>query len=498
MAQCKVPCGIENDLLSWSWKHVSLSAAGPELLPNCILGAMLTAVLFSLHLVLQYSLAWLNSYDFNTIHYKDPDLLKKLLLKTSVTAISLKERAYLTEVDFFLSRKHYSQKFNVPILVVASDQDSICHHEAYKLPSQDNALIGMEDGGEVIQLPEQDYGAISIRMIDSITLNADCYRLIILIRMLPYRAKAMSNGGLVQPHPEYVVRTLTSSVRYKRMRLLGRKGNTVFLLLLGYRILNKCCNKKPLLEKVEDNGPTAEPLQKKCAFQMSVHEDDSFEIDDDDETQVLGESCKQETALAADIFCKYIWEIRANTQASVAVAVTNRRASLFAHWDQLPIPSSTTWDFSSPFSSSAFTNRHKSTSFGISSMTTNHQSGPATSIFGSTWDPKKSSGFGTNHMSMDGMEDDSMQTPTPVFDTSVDSMVAEDSHVFGTGATTNNYDDKEYGQYGSGCNANSDIPVPHLVKPPVALNTPVHLIQHPTSTFVQLALIQMVASQNNW
>ncbi|GKF28691.1 hypothetical protein Tco_0095033, partial [Tanacetum coccineum] len=51
-------------------------------------------------------------------------------------------------------------------------------------------------------------------------------------------------------------------------------------------------------EKVEDNGPTAEPLQKKCAFQMSVLEDDSFEIDDDDETQVLGESCKQETTLA--------------------------------------------------------------------------------------------------------------------------------------------------------------------------------------------------------
>ncbi|GKD46259.1 hypothetical protein Tco_1270904, partial [Tanacetum coccineum] len=71
----------------------------------------------------------------------------------------------------------------------------------------------------------------------------------------------------------------------------------------------------------------------------------------------------------------------------------------------------------------------------------NSTSGPATSIFWSTWDPEKSSGFGTNHMSMDGMEEDSMQTPTPVFDTSVDSMVAEDSHVFGTGATTNNYDD---------------------------------------------------------
>ncbi|GKB31867.1 hypothetical protein Tco_0871268, partial [Tanacetum coccineum] len=44
-------------------------------------------------------------------------------------------------------------------------------------------------------------------------------------------------------------------------------------------------------------------------------------------------------------------------------------------------------------------------------------------------------------MSMDGMVEDCMQTPTPVFDSSVDSMVAEDSHVFGTGAATNNYDD---------------------------------------------------------
>ncbi|GJY32558.1 hypothetical protein Tco_0417027 [Tanacetum coccineum] len=109
------------------------------------------------------------------------------------------------------------------------------------------------------------------------------------------------------------------------------------------------------------------------------------------------------------------------------------------------IPSSTSG--TSHFSSSAFT-IGTSSSFSISSMTAssegkygNSTSGPATSIFGSTWDPEKSSGFGTNHMSMDGMEEDSMQTPTPVFDTSVDSMVAEDSHVFGTGATTNNYDD---------------------------------------------------------
>ncbi|GJW50386.1 hypothetical protein Tco_0091737 [Tanacetum coccineum] len=54
---------------------------------------------------------------------------------------------------------------------------------------------------------------------------------------------------------------------------------------------------------------------------------------------------------------------------------------------------------------------------------------PLTSIFGSTWDLEKSSGFVTtynDHMSMDIMEED--------------CMVAEDTHVFGTGATTNNYD----------------------------------------------------------
>nr|GEV32995.1 probable envelope ADP,ATP carrier protein, chloroplastic [Tanacetum cinerariifolium] len=52
-----------------------------------------------------------------------------------------------------------------------------------------------------------------------------------------------------------------------------------------------------------------EPPQKKCTFQMSAPEDDSYEIDDDDdETQVNGhmslllvESNKQETDLAADI-----------------------------------------------------------------------------------------------------------------------------------------------------------------------------------------------------
>ncbi|GJS00089.1 hypothetical protein Tco_0316597 [Tanacetum coccineum] len=84
----------------------------------------------------------------------------------------------------------------------------------------------------------------------------------------------------------------------------------------------------------------------------------------------------------------------------------------------------------------------------------NSTSGPATSIFGSTWDLEKSSGFVTtynDHMSMDSMEEDCMVAEdTHVFGTrattnnydhmSVDSMVVEDTHVFGTGAITNNYD----------------------------------------------------------
>ncbi|GJR34243.1 hypothetical protein Tco_1209927 [Tanacetum coccineum] len=101
----------------------------------------------------------------------------------------------------------------------------------------------------------------------------------------------------------------------------------------------------------------------------------------------------------------------------------------------------------------------------------NSTSGPATSIFWSTWDPEKSSGFGTtcnDHMSMDGMEEDSMQTPTPVFDTSVDSMVAEDSHVFGTGATTNNYDDMSMDGMVEDC-MQTPTPVPAFGQTSVAL-----------------------------
>ncbi|GJW37404.1 hypothetical protein Tco_0060324, partial [Tanacetum coccineum] len=260
-------------------------------------------------------------------------------------------------------------------------------------------------------------------------------------------------------------------------------------------------------EKVEDNGPTAEPLQKKCAFQMSVHEDDSFEIDDDDETQVLGESCKQETALAADIVANIFgkseskdgkWNdekpanifgnldapaftalpgtptngisttttptgsglfgssslavtsttknqslasffnvsngSQANTQASVAV--TPSVPSLFGS-GTTSIPSSTSG--TSPFSSSAFT-IGTSSSFGISSMTAssegkygNSTSGPATSIFGSTWDPTKSFRFGTTY------NFGASATPTPSATTSpvvfgASSTRGSTKYSFGAGA----------------------------------------------------------------
>nr|GFA45148.1 hypothetical protein [Tanacetum cinerariifolium] len=89
----------------------------------------------------------------------------------------------------------------------------------------------------------------------------------------------------------------------------------------------------------------------------------------------------------------------------------------------------------SPFSSSAST-IGTSSNFGVSFITaSNSTSGPATSIFWSTWDPERAYGFGTtynNHTSTESMEEDSMQTSTPVFDMSVDSMVAEDTHVHGT------------------------------------------------------------------
>nr|GEZ31795.1 hypothetical protein [Tanacetum cinerariifolium] len=97
------------------------------------------------------------------------------------------------------------------------------------------------------------------------------------------------------------------------------------------------------------------------------------------------------------------------------------------------IPSSTS--STSPFSSPAST-IGTSSNFDVSSITaSNSTSRPATSIFWSTWDPKRAYGFGTtydDHTSTESMEEDSMQTSTPVFDMSVDSMVAEDTHVHGT------------------------------------------------------------------
>nr|GEU75476.1 hypothetical protein [Tanacetum cinerariifolium] len=118
---------------------------------------------------------------------------------------------------------------------------------------------------------------------------------------------------------------------------------------------------------------------------------------------------------------------QANTQASVAV--TPFMPFLFgSRTNSIPSSTSRTSLFSSPASTSS--------SFSISSITaSNSTSGPATSIFWSTWDPKRAYGFGTtynDHTSMESMEEDSMQTLKPVFDMSVDSMVAEDTHVHRT------------------------------------------------------------------
>nr|GFB44634.1 hypothetical protein [Tanacetum cinerariifolium] len=77
-----------------------------------------------------------------------------------------------------------------------------------------------------------------------------------------------------------------------------------------------------------------------------------------------------------------------------------------------------------------------SSSFDVSFITaSNSTSGPATSIFWSTWDPERAYGFGTtynNHTSTKSRKEDSMKTSTPVFDMNVDSMVAEDTHVHRT------------------------------------------------------------------
>nr|GFB89619.1 hypothetical protein [Tanacetum cinerariifolium] len=97
----------------------------------------------------------------------------------------------------------------------------------------------------------------------------------------------------------------------------------------------------------------------------------------------------------------------------------------------IPSTTSGTSLFSSPASTIS-----TSSSFGVSSINaSNSTSGPATSIFWSTWDPDRAYGSSTtynDHTITESMEEDSMQTSILVFDMSVDSMVAEDTHVHGT------------------------------------------------------------------
>nr|GFA78523.1 hypothetical protein [Tanacetum cinerariifolium] len=122
------------------------------------------------------------------------------------------------------------------------------------------------------------------------------------------------------------------------------------------------------------------------------------------------------------------------------------------------IPSSTSR--TSPFSSSAST-IGTSSSFGVSSINaSNSTSGPATSIFWSTWDPERAYGFGTtynNHTSTESMEEDSMQTLTPVFDMSVDSMVAEDTYVHGTDMSVDSMVAKDTFVHGTDMSVNSMV-----------------------------------------
>nr|GEY70515.1 hypothetical protein [Tanacetum cinerariifolium] len=240
-----------------------------------------------------------------------------------------------------------------------------------------------------------------------------------------------------------------------------------------------------------------EPPQKKCAFQMSAPEDDLFEIDDAlaanivatltlprvSLTPVLVENNKQmfpevvkvleqaepkaleltrillhalRTRVIIIYSTKSVSPFRVPSGPKYAEAgdekgevpevedgmeVVLEPNKILLVLTLLPlfgskttsIPSSTSR--TSPFSSSAST-IDTSSSFGVSSITaSNFTSGPATSIFWSTWDRERAYGFGTtynNHTSMESMEEDSMLTSTPVFDMSVDSMVAEDTHVHGT------------------------------------------------------------------
>ncbi|GJW37405.1 hypothetical protein Tco_0060325 [Tanacetum coccineum] len=97
--------------------------------PIVPLGAMLTAV-YSLTSRPPYSLAWLN-HMISTQDIMDPDLLKKLVLKNFCTipaklllqlASAFKERGLSDRSGTFFYQEHI-HKINVPILVVASDQE---------------------------------------------------------------------------------------------------------------------------------------------------------------------------------------------------------------------------------------------------------------------------------------------------------------------------------------------------------------------------------------
>nr|GEY93094.1 hypothetical protein [Tanacetum cinerariifolium] len=184
-----------------------------------------------------------------------------------------------------------------------------------------------------------------------------------------------------------------------------------------------------------------EPPQKKCAFQMSAPEDDSFEIDDALAADIVATLTLLEVSLTLalvennkQMFSEVVKVLeRAEpkalelTRARLNIASTDTTTTIWL-WDHFhPI----FYLFSSPAS---FIDT--SSSFDVSFITASNSTiGPATSIFWSTWDPERAYGFGTtynNHMSTKTMKEDSMKTSTSVFDMSVESMVAEDTHVHGT------------------------------------------------------------------
>ncbi|GJS36196.1 hypothetical protein Tco_0534578, partial [Tanacetum coccineum] len=148
-------------------------------------------------------------------------------------------------------------------------------------------------------------------------------------------------------------------------------------------------------EKVEDNGPTAEPLQKKCAFQMSVPEDDSFEIDDDDETQVLGESCKQETALAADI----VANIFGKSESKDGKGNDEKAANIFGNLDA---PASTALPGTPTNGISTTTTRTLAAIFSTSTPTPVIPSSVPTLVFGFGFATSTTPSFGNRNPSVTG------------------------------------------------------------------------------------------------